>query len=108
MTWPNDADGDVFRRLENDNFSFNKTHIIEFFIDFESWPLTEDNINKIINIYPNIEIIDSNDKNNSDGYMSFEIKDILTYDLVIDVQNTVTEQMSFVQGRCESWEVESS
>ncbi len=38
MDWPNDADGDVFRRLKNSNFDFSKKYTIDFTIDFQFWP----------------------------------------------------------------------
>ena len=42
MNWPNDADGDVFRRLEEKNFDFDSTVQVDFNIDFDHWPLSKE------------------------------------------------------------------
>lgn len=41
MEWPNDADGGVFRSLQDDGFDFEKECSIDFNIDFDHWPLDE-------------------------------------------------------------------
>jgi hypothetical protein len=38
MNWPNDADGDVMRRLQSSGFSFDREAEIDFNIDFDQWP----------------------------------------------------------------------
>jgi len=37
MSWPDDADGDVLRRLRADGFDFRRKYSIDFNIDFRSW-----------------------------------------------------------------------
>jgi len=37
MDWPNDADDDVFRRLQENGFDFGNEYTIDFNIDFDRW-----------------------------------------------------------------------
>ena len=107
MKWPNDVDGDVFRRLEEHGFNFDTVCEIDFNIDFNSWPLDTETIASIRNLYPTIEIIEPDEEDLEDGdnigYLQFQIVDKLTYDLVIKVQRDVTEKVTQYGGRCESW-----
>ncbi len=79
MSWPNDADGDVLRRLESDGFDFTKEHSIDFNIDFNVWPLSDDTIRAIENKFPGCEFIDPDEEDikNGDvtGYVQFRIKE---------------------------------
>ena len=38
MSWPETADGDVFRRLQSSQFDFSSLREIDFNVDFEHWP----------------------------------------------------------------------
>ena len=109
MKWPNDVDGDVFRRLEQHGFDFEKVHEIDFNIDFNSWPLSVETVDYIRSLYSSIEIIepDEEDIENGDtvGYMQFQVVSKLTYDLVMDIQKKVTDEVSKYGGWCESWGV---
>jgi len=40
--WPNDADGDVFRRMQKSEFDFDKAIDIDFNVDFDSWPPSDE------------------------------------------------------------------
>ena len=42
MNWPNDADHDVLRRSVKDGFDFDKGVTIDFNIDFDHWPLADE------------------------------------------------------------------
>lgn len=35
--WPNDADGDVSRRLLHHGFDFSRPHAVDFNVDFDRW-----------------------------------------------------------------------
>lgn len=102
MNWPNDADGDVFRNLESAGFYFNNEHIIDFNIDFKSWPLSQDAVKVLNRFYPSCEIIDP-DEDESSGYAQFQVKAKLTYELVIEIQKEVTTKLEGIGGYCESW-----
>lgn len=101
MNWPNDADGDVLRKLEQDGFDFTQAHEIDFNVDFETWPPPGKAISLLSEKYGNIEIIQPEDKYT--GYVLFRIKDMLTYELVMHVQEETTLIMSPFRGVCESW-----
>lgn len=58
MNWPDDADGDVLRRMEESGFNFEKVVVIDFNIDFDHWPLSEEEKNYIASLYPDSEFID--------------------------------------------------
>jgi hypothetical protein len=36
--WPEDADGDVFRRLRDHGFDFIRRYAIDYNVDFDAWP----------------------------------------------------------------------
>jgi hypothetical protein len=107
MNWPDDADGDVLRRMEESGFNFDAEVEIDFNIDFDHWPLNEKEKEQIKTLYPNSDIIDPTEEDKADGretgYVQFTIKDKLTYELVMNMQETVTKQMQNIGGWCESW-----
>lgn len=101
--WPQDADGDVFRRLEADNFNFEAIHHIDFNIDFDEWPPAPKLIDHLRALYPRLEIIESDE--NGSGYVQFVVESKLTYELVMFVQSSVSELAAPYGGICESWGV---
>ena len=109
MNWPNNADGDVLRRLETDGFDFNKEHTIDFNIDFDSWPLPNEVVKALNSLYPGCEFIDPDEEDikngDTNGYVQFSITDKLTYNLVIKIQEKITEITKQYGGWCESWGV---
>ena len=109
MKWPNDVDGDVFRRLEEHNFDFTKEYEIDFNIDFDYWPPTEEAIVEIKKYYPQTKVYppDQEDfKNGNDiGYLQFQVTAKVTYDLVMKIQEEITALMKKHGGWCESWGV---
>jgi regulator of RNase E activity RraB len=109
MDWPNDADGDVLRRLEESGFNFDKEVTIDFNIDFNHWPLTEEEKIEIRKLYPGCEFYDPDEEDieegNLIGYVQFQIIAKLTYELVMDTQEMATKQMKKYDGWCESWGV---
>ena len=103
MTWPNDADGDVLRSLEENGFDFTKEYEIDFNIDFNSWPPPEEAINKIREYYPNIETYEQEEE--YEGYLQFKVKSKVNYELVTSMQRKVTAMVEKYGGVCESWGV---
>jgi hypothetical protein len=103
MNWPNDVDGDVFRRLNDSNFNFSIKHTIDFNIDFDHWPPQSDVVNRLQNKYSHIKIIEHSDEYS--GYISFQIHNKLTYSLVIKIQKDISELVKPYGGICESWGV---
>ena len=109
MNWPNNADGDVLRRLESNGFDFGKEARIDFNIDFNHWPLSNEEKEGIRKLYPNSVIFDPDEEDIKDGnligYAQFQLVAELTYELVTSTQDIVTNQMNQYGGWCESWGV---
>jgi hypothetical protein len=101
MPWPHDADGDVFRRLESQNFDFSKSWTIDFNIDFASWPPAQEALKKIRTSFSAVAVHEPDDED--PGYVLVQVVDHLTYDLVIRMQRELTELASEYGGVCESW-----
>lgn len=101
--WPSDADGDVFRRLASDDFDFSRSHSIDFNVDFDSWPPSQDLVAILKNQYPKCNVIEPSDGYR--GYIQFVVDAKLTYQLVMFVQSEVSALAAPYGGICESWGV---
>jgi hypothetical protein len=91
MSWPNDADGDVFRRLEANSFDFRQPHTIDFNIDFESWPPATDAIQLLRSMYGAVELFPPDAS--GPGYAQFQVLSPVSYELVTSVQRKATAAM---------------
>ena len=103
MSWPANADGDVFRRLKASGFKFEVEYVIDYNVDFESWPPPQAAIAALRTEFPNAKIIEPED--DFGGYVQFQERSRLTYPRVIEVQESVTAAMAQYGGVCESWGV---
>lgn len=99
--WPNDADGDVFRNLQKSGFDFSKEYVVDFNIDFESWPPRVDLSAQIEEVFPEAIVV----LNDDEGYILVKIKALLTYELVVSVQKKLSSIAKVHCGHCESWGV---
>ena len=108
-SWLDDADGDVFRSLQADGFDFGKEYTIDFNIDFNHWPVSDDVIQLIKTHHPNAQVVhhDAEDlaEGRNVGFIQFQLREQLTYELVMEVQNQTTELLKEHGGSCESWGV---
>lgn len=105
MPWPNDADGDVFRRLESHGFDFTKEYDVDFNVDFDDWPPPAESVNLLKSKYNNVEIVEPENTESGNGYTTFQIRAKVTYELVTKTQKEVTQAMNKYRGWCESWGV---
>jgi hypothetical protein len=103
MSWPDDADGDVFRRLQADHFDFSSPHQIDFNVDFDSWPPHPGAVQWLQQQYGEVHIYEPGE--DLVGYVQFSLTANLTYDLVTSTQETVSMEMEKYGGVCESWGV---
>lgn len=103
MNWPDDADGDVLRRMGEDRFDFAKHHLIEFNVDFDQWPPMAGALAVIKCRYPDAMIHEPMD--DDQGYVQFQVHALASYDSVMKVQHEVSALMDDFGGRCESWGV---
>jgi hypothetical protein len=101
--WPNDADGDVLRRLAANGFDFQAKHSIDFNVDFDTWPPSQEFVTQLGAHYDKVEVIDPDD--DGDGYVLFVIKSKLSYELVMFVQDAVSALAAPYGGKCETWGV---
>jgi hypothetical protein len=102
-TWPPDADGDVFRRLEANNFDFCADYTIDFNVDFDDWPPHKDAIAWLESRYQDVKVYEPEEDFN--GYVQLKIHSKLNYTLIIETQAEVTAQMRKHGGLCETWGV---
>ena len=105
VDWPDDADGDVFRRLAESDFDFSKPHTVDYNVDFNSWPPQQPAIDLLASIYGAIEISEPGEF--GAGYVLFQIHAPVTYEYVTTVQRNVSIAMAPYGGICESWGVMS-
>jgi len=103
LSFPNDVDGDVLQRLDDSGFDFSKTWEIDFNVDFNSWPPSQEALNILEKEYGAIEVFEPEEE--SDGYVLFNIKSIVSYDLIMDTQRKASSLVSTFGGVCESWGV---
>ena len=101
VKWPDDADGDVFRRLESHGFNFRVAHDIDFNVDFSSWPPPPVAVEQLAKHYPNLTIHEPSE--GGAGYLLFKLHDLASYEFVMRVQSEVSAQMLPFGGRCDSW-----
>ena len=98
MDWPNDADGDVFRRLQENGFDFGNEYTIDFNIDFDHWSPKAETIKAIRALFPQCQFFEPDEEEQSDGtttgYAQFQVINKLTYDMVMETQKRVTHQMN--------------
>lgn len=96
MDWPNDADGDVFRRLHAGGFEFEKEIEVDFNIDFEDWPPPRTFMTELAEAHPRAEI------SLEDDYVLMQLAARLTYHFVVDMQVKLTRMARPHGGHCDS------
>jgi hypothetical protein len=101
--WPDDADGDVFRRLLADGFDFGLPHAIDFNVDFRSWPAPGDALGWLEREYGPVHVIAPEE--DLEGYVQFQVQAPVSYELVTAIQQRVSVAMAPYGGTCESWGV---
>lgn len=103
IDWPGDGNGDVFRRLHAAHFDFAKEVDIDFNIDFDTWPPSLELVQCLRNQFANVSVYVPDDS--GDGYIQITIRGLLTYDLVMFMQASLTDLATPYDGVCESWGV---
>ena len=101
--WPDDADGNVLRRMEAGGFDFQEPCLIDFNVDFENWPPSPDALMVLRKNFPSTKVYEPS--NNGDGYVQFQVFEKLSYELVMNIQSEVSDWMAPYGGICESWGV---
>jgi Regulator of ribonuclease activity B len=101
-----DPDGDALMRLAEDGFDFSKPGLVEFCVDFRSWPPPRGAMACLSRDYPSATVCVTDDDH--DGYLEFQVYALVSYELVTNIQSYVTELMAPYHGVCASWGVARS
>jgi Regulator of ribonuclease activity B len=102
LQWPDDADGDVLRRMKARGFNFGRPCLIDFNVEFDSWPPPAVALTMLERQFPSTKTYPSSD---GGGYVQFQVYGRLTYELVVNTQRGVSEEMAKFGGVCDSWGV---
>lgn len=104
--YPEDTNGDVFRRLEEQNFDFSKKHNVEFFAVFA----TEEEADQIAKQYvedwnSGTNFINIETRPHEVGGMELElvIEMEVTYENIVAFENKLEERVSKVEGYLDGW-----
>ena len=82
---------------------FSEPHSVDFNVDFDQWPPSPAATSLLKSKFDVVEIYEQED--DFGGYILFTLNEIITYDLVMNIQSDVTKLMSEYGGVCESWGV---
>jgi hypothetical protein len=104
-TWPNDDDGDLLRKLENDGLDFSVAHQVDFQIDFERWPPASQAIQFLEKLYGQCTVVEPDE--DSDGYVEVAKNMLVTYEGIIAVKEQITALLKPFGGVCDWWDVDS-
>lgn len=103
QAWPNDVDGDVFRRMKSSGFDFDAKTDIDFNVDFDNWPPSTELIELLRNQFSVVKVYEPDD--HGSGYIRIVLNELVTYELVMFIQSSVSELAAPFGGVCESWGV---
>ena len=101
--WPDDADGDVFRRLAAAEFDFAKAWSVDYNVDFNSWPPSDPALDLLRSMYGELVIYPP--EQGDLGMVQFQVVGVVTYPGVTSIQRHVSAAMQPFGGVCESWGV---
>src|SRR4051812_11566848 len=100
-TWPEDADGDVLRRLESSGFDFSQSYAVDFNVDFAAWPPTTEALTLLESKFGTVKQYEPENADES-GYLLFQVYGPLSYEMVTSVQRRATSAMAPFGGVCET------
>ena len=102
---PYDVDGAALQKLKENGFDFSKPRIVEFTVDFGSWPPHREAMTLLRRDYPSVAVCTVTEES---GYLEFQVYALVSYELVTNTQRHVTELMAPYHGVCASWAVLAS
>ena len=103
---PPDADREALEKLRENGFDFSKSRVIDFTVDFKSWPPHRGAMRLLRHDYPSVAFCTIEE--GEAGYLEFQVYALLSYELVTNIQRYVTELMAPYRGVCSSWSVVAS
>jgi Regulator of ribonuclease activity B len=98
-----DVDEEALRKLKENGFDFSKPRVVEFTVDFMSWPPRHEAMRLLRRDYPSVAVCTSVESQS--GYLEFQVYALVSYELVTNTQRHVTELMAPYLGVCSSWVV---
>jgi len=102
--WPNNADGDVMRRLVANGFDFSKPYDVDFQVDFER-EIDGRAMHALKAQYPHARVEHIVLGPEDSPYIQVTVHSKLTYDFVIRMQDAITELVKPFGGWCDCWGV---
>ncbi len=104
MTWPKDADGDVFRSLQKSGFDLEqKKYPIDFNVDFKQWPPSNQAMEALRSRYSAVKLYPP--EGEGIGYALVTIEHTLNYEFVVATLKELDLFMRPYGGVCDSWGV---
>ena len=103
---PPDVDREALEKLRDNGFDFSKSRLIDFTVDFQSWPPHRGAMRLLQQDYPSVAFCTVGE--GETGYLEFQVYARLSYQLVTNTQRYVTELMAPYHGVCSSWSVLTS
>ena len=97
VEWPDDADGDVMRRLRDAGFDFSLEAEVDFNIDFDRLPPDSAVIGLVEAKFPSARVSIDGDS------ILVQVRGLVTCDFVTGMQANLTQLSPEFAGRCESW-----
>lgn len=106
--WPDNVDGDVFRKLSRQGFDFSKDRTIEFHVSIPSWPPKKELLQILKQQFHSVTEFAPDPENIQDGFVSFTLREPLVYERIQQIQRQVTDSLGGFGGYCDGWSVISS
>jgi hypothetical protein len=108
MTYPDDANGDVFRRMESSGFDFTTPHVVDFHAVFA----TEAMADQIARMYladhkAGEKLTNIETKPFPQGGMELTLSKrmLVSYEAVTAFESTLAERVALVDGYLDGWGV---
>jgi hypothetical protein len=108
MKYPDDVNGDVFRRMEENNFDFSKKHKVEFFAVYA----TEEEADAVAKYFLKYEkedqkLVTIETRPYDEGGMELKIENymLVTYQNVSDFENELQNITNKYEGYLDGWGV---
>ena len=108
MTYPDDANDDVYRRMEQHNFDFDKEHVVDFHAVFA----TEKEADVVARMYvtdykngDNLTNIETKPYSNGGMELTVSKRMFVTYEAVTEFESELQNRVSLVKGYLDGWGV---
>src|ERR1700722_8395198 len=86
---PLDVDREALEKLRETGFDFSKSRLIDFTVDFTSWPPHRGAMRLLQQDYPSVALCTIEE--GQGGYLEFQVYALLSYELVTNTRRYVTE-----------------